>query len=448
MRKISFIALLFLLLSPFAAKSQGKIIDRIIAIVGDKPILFSEMESQRLSAQSQGISLGLNARNLILDELLYQYLLLHHAELDSIEVTESQIQNELEGRIKYFEYQIGGRQKLEEFYGKSIAEIKDEFYDLIRDKLLIQAMERKITENIKVTPAEVRAFYAKIPKDSLPLISSQIEMAQITMIPKVTEAEKALVKELLEKLRKDIIEDKTSFCIAAFESDDKSSSVKCGDLGWVQRKMLVPEFDAMVPKLKDGEYSEVFETTYGYHFMQLISRRGDEYHARHILKTPKVTATTLLNTSKFLDSIYNQIKAGTITFEDAAKKFSDDEETKMNGGKMLNPRTGDTRFDVSELDPQLFITIDRLKVGEFTRPGNYSTEDNRQGYRMIKLLSRTDPHRANLHDDYQLIMLAAQNDKEEKAIEAWIRSKIPVTYIWIADDLKNYNYKYPWIKVQ
>lgn len=437
---------LVMVISTLKLSAQTQNIDRVIAVVGDHPILYSEVEMQRIQALSQGFNLGPNGKGLILDQLLYERLLIHHAEIDSLEVTEAQIQNELEGRIRFFENQIGGRKKLEEFYGKSVAEIKEEFYPMVKDKLLSQAMERKITENLKVTPQDIREFYKKIPKDSLPLINSQVEFSQITIIPVVTPEEKKRIKEKLEKVRQCIMKGDCSFCVEALDSDDPGSRSRCGEWDFIPRGTFVPQFDAIAFRLKDGEFSEVFETDYGYHFMQLIQRRGDEYKGRHILYVPKVSSMDMRKASAKLDSVYHSILNKEISFLDAVAKYSDDKDTKQNGGVVSNPVNGDTRFDVTDLDPQLFLTLDRMKEGEISLPVPYTSGDGKQGFRILKLNKRTAPHRANLTDDYQLLQNATQNDKHNKEVEKWVKGKIFGTYIWIAEDFRNYEFQYNWIK--
>jgi peptidyl-prolyl cis-trans isomerase SurA len=435
------IAFLLVQTSLFA---QGKNIDRVVAVVGDRPILFSEIEMQRLQAISAGLPMGSESRGEILDELLFQALLLTHAEIDSVTVSDAQVNNEMEGRLKYFEQQIGGRKKLEEFYGKSIAQIKEDFFEQIKDRLLAQAMERTITEGVKVTPAEVRAFYSRIPKDSLPLINSSVEIGQLTVIPKVTDQDKKKVREKLEAVRKRIISGASTFCVEAIDSDDPGTNTKCGEWDFVPRGTFVPQFDAIAFRLKEGEFSEVFETDYGFHFMQLLQRRGDEYKGRHILFIPKVSTYELRNSSLRLDSIYQAITRGTITWEKACEKFSSDDDSKRNGGRIMNPMNGDTKFDVSDLDPQLFLLIDRMKVGEISLPVNFNGNDGKPGFRLVKLISRSAPHQANLTDDYQMIQNAAQNDKESKIVDDWAKRKIGGTYVWIAEEFRSYKFRYNW----
>lgn len=439
------IALLFFTSVVFA-QNKTQVIDKVVAVVGDKPILLSDVEKARLQMMSEGISFKPEDRALILDQLIYEYLLIHHAIQDSLEVTDDQVNNKMEANLKFFEQQIGGRDKLEEFYGKTVEQIKEQFFPQIKDKLLSQAMESKITEGLKVTPAEVKKFFESIPVDSLPFINSYVELAQISIIPKVSDDDKRKAKMKLAKIREDIISGASTFCFeAAINSDDPGSASKCGEYDFVRKGQFVKEFDAAAFSLKDGQFSEIFETSYGYHFMQLIQRRGEEYKCRHILIVPKVTNADMTRASVLLDSLYQAIANNQITFEEAALKYSDDAESKHNGGKMINMQTGDTHFDVREIDPQMFILIDKMKVGEVSKPAQYQAPENKIGFRMIKLLKRSNPHRANLNDDYQMIQGAAQGDKERRTVDNWVSSKIPATYIWIDPDYSQFDFKYNWL---
>jgi len=444
------ILLYLLFFIPLFAAGQNKNIDRVIGIIGDKPILYSEMEAQFLQAKAQGIPMGDNPRALIMDQLLYQKLLLHHAEVDSIEVSEDQVQNELEARIRYYEQMIpGGRKGLEEFYGKTIELIKEEFYENIKDNLKSKQMEREITSGIKVTPSEIREFFNKIPKDSLPLISSLLEMSHIAIIPKITDAAKAERKAELEELRQQLIKGEISWCRAAFKSDDPGSRTKCGEWGeFVPRGTFVPEFDAVAFRLKEKQISEIFETSYGYHFLRLDQRRGEEYIGAHILFAFHVSDDESYKASQKLDSILKLITENKISFEKAALQYSDDEDSKYNAGKIINPQNGETKFEISSLEPELFMSIDRMRVGEISGIVPFNTNDGKEGVRIIKLTQRSDPHRANLSDDYQMISNAAQSDKEEKTVEQWVKSKIATTYVWLAEDFRDYTFQYSWVKNQ
>ncbi|HYG52762.1 MAG TPA: peptidylprolyl isomerase, partial [Flavobacteriales bacterium] len=347
----------FIVLS-FAGRAQQNI-DRIIAIVGDKIILHSDIDNQVKQATQEQINLGDNPYCTVLEETMFQKLLVHQADVDSLPVKDEAVEQELEQRLRYFIAQIGSKEKFEEYYGKSTEKFKEDFREAIRDRMKSQQMQQKITGEIKITPKEIREFFYGIPKDSLPYIGSKVEMAHLVKMPKVTPEEKLRVRELLNKKRTEILEGKESFRMVAVEiSEDPGTNTKGGEFDMISKGTFVKEFDAVAFSLAEGEVSEVFETDYGYHIMQLLERRGEMYRGRHILVIPKVTQLQMAEASQKIDSIYAEIKSGKITFEQAVAKYSDDEETKYNNGKIFNPETGDTKFDNKEVDKQLFITID------------------------------------------------------------------------------------------
>lgn len=422
-------------------------LDRIVAIIGDEIILYSEVESQVKQARQEGVALGENAYCTILEEIMFQKLLVHQAEVDSIEVKEEQVESELDSRINYFISQIGSKEKFEEYYGKSTEKFKDDFREIIRDRMKAQQMQGKITGDIKITPKDVRDFFNSIPKDSIPFIGSKVEVAQLVKIPKVPTDEKLKIKEKLNLIRAEILAGQESFCSAAlFNSEDPGTRSNCGEFEFVSRGQFVPEFDAMAFSMKEGELSEVFETQYGYHILQLLERRGDMYRGRHILIMPKVTNEQMAKAAQELDSLYKEIVAGKISFEKAAEKYSDDAETKNNGGKIFNPQSGDTKFEMRELDRQLFVSVDRMNVGDVSEPVFMTTSDQKQGIRLVRLNSRTDPHVANLNDDYPQISEAALADKKNKAILKWVRTKTTSMYVWIDEAYVSCPYNYEWVK--
>jgi peptidyl-prolyl cis-trans isomerase SurA len=424
-------------------------IDRIVAIVGDKIILYSDIDNQIRQAKQEGANLGANPQCTILEESMFQKLLVHQADVDSLEVSEEQIEAELESRIRYFISQIGSKEKFEEYYGKSTEKFKDDFREAIRDRMKAQQMQGKITGDVKVTPKEVKDFFGNIPKDSIPFMGSRMEMAQIVKMPKVTIEERIRIKDELTKYRLQILSGEESFCsLALFKSEDPGTRSNCGEFELIPRGTFVPEFDAIAFRLKEGEISEVFETTYGYHILQLSERRGDMYSGRHILMIPKISNIQMALASQKMDSIYNDLKAGKMTFEEAVGKFSDEEETKYNGGKLFNQQTGDSKFDNNDIDKSLFITVDGMEPGEISEPVFMTTPDQKQGIRIIKLISRSEPHVASLKDDYPQISEAAMNDKKSKAILKWVKTKTKSMYIWIEDESKTCPFEYPWIKEQ
>lgn len=445
---INSFAILLLILKAKAGFAQTNI-DRIVAIVGDKIILHSEIDGQLKQAKQDGTNLGSNPYCTVLEETMFQKLLVHQADVDSLEVKEEQIEAELESRIRYFIAQIGSKEKFEEYYGKSTEKFKDDFREAIRDRMKSQQMQGKITGDVKITPKEVKDFFYAIPKDSLPFMGSKLEMSQIVKLPKVSVEERIKIKEELSKYRLQILSGEESFCsLALFKSEDPGTRSNCGEFELIPRGTFVPEFDAVAFSLKEGEISEVFETSFGYHILQLLERRGDMYRGRHILMVPKISNLQMAQASQKMDSIYKDIKEGKITFEQAVAKYSDDEETKYNGGKIFNQETGDSKFDNNEIDKQLFITVDGMEPGEISEPVYMTTQDQKQGIRIIKLTGRSEPHVASLRDDYPQISEAAMADKKSKAILKWVRSKTKSMYVWVEEEHRTCDFEYPWIKTQ
>jgi len=425
---------------------KGTVLDQIVAIVGDEVILQSEIELQ-YQAQAAVAFMSVSedqAKCILLEENLYQKLLIDQAKVDSVDISEDQIEDELDRRMRYFTEQIGSEKKLEEYYGKSILEIKSEFRDLVENQLLIQKMKAKTTENIKVTPADVKAYFENIPSDSLPYINSEIEVAQIVKKPPISEEEKERLKGELKDLRKRIINGADFGLLAYMYSQDPGSASKKGELGFVDRGSLVPEFEAVAFNLKGDEVSEMIETQYGYHILQLIERVGEKVNVRHILLTPKVSTEDLNNARNYLDSIQQAMLTDSLTFDMAAEKFSDEEETKMNGGRLRNPQTGASKFEPTELDPMLLFTIDKMKVGQVSDPVLMRMPDGKEAYRLIRLIKRSDPHRASLKEDYQRIQSAALADKQDEAITEWIAKKQGDTYIKINDTYGDCSFTNNW----
>lgn len=424
-------------------------VDKIIAVVGSNIIMLSDVEAQYLQILGQGYAEDPTIKCDLLEELLFQKLLVNQARLDSVEVSDDQVEEELDRRLRYFIGQIGSEEKLEEYYKKSIVEIKDDFRELIRDQLLGQNMQYKITGEVKVTPAEVRDYFSKIPSDSLPYINVELEIGRIVKKPIISKKEKDVAKARAEELRQRILDGAKFETMAKLYSEDPGSAEKGGELGFFGRGNMVPEFEALAFSLQGKEISDVFETEYGFHFLQVIERRGEQVNARHILITPKTSEGDLTGSKILLDSIYDLLLKDSLTFAEAAEKFSDDEADKNNGGIVTNPQTGSTRFEMDQLssiDPTLFLTIDKMKVGEFSKPIITSAADGKQAYSIILLKSRTEPHKANLRDDYQKIQGAASTMKESNLVREWIVKKIATTYVRIDDAYLNCDYNNPWVK--
>jgi peptidyl-prolyl cis-trans isomerase SurA len=434
--KIKF-ALLYLFLIPnlFSyAQKEGRIIDQIVAVVGNQIIKQSDINSQLQQLQNQlkeqGDTTKINECE-ILEDLIFEKLMLDQAQRDSIEVSEAQVEAELDRRIRFFVMQIGSEKKLEEYYGKSINSIKDEFRTAIKNQLLIQQMQQKITGNVTVTPAEVKAFYNRFPEDSLPFVNAEVEIGQIVVEPTISKEAKAAAKEKINTLRERILKGENFSTLAILYSEDPGSARKGGELGLVPRGTFVPEFEAAAFNLKPGEVSKIIETEFGYHILQLIERRGEQINVRHILITPKLDGSDLLRAKNRIDSIYAILKADTLSFAEVAIRYSDDKATKDNGGLIINPLTNTTRFEMNQIDPSIFFVIDKLKVGEFSEPQIFQTQGGKQAYRILYLKTRTEPHRANLKDDYQRLQEAALAFKQNEITRKWISKKLQTTYLRI-----------------
>ena len=437
------------LLLAFALDFQAqndKVIDKIIAVVGDNPVLLSELEQQKLQFESNGNDINDQVICDIYENLLYEKLLLNQAKIDSIEIAEKQVNAELDNRIRYFESQVGSIQKIEEIFGKPILQIREEFYSKIEDRLKIEQVQNQITQDVSVSPKEIRAFFNSIPKDSLPLVSTQVEVAHIVVRPEVSEEEKQRTKAQLKKWRDEIVKGEKSFATTAvFESDDPGSKSQGGEFEWVNRGEFVPEFDRVAFNMKEGEISEVFETEYGYHILELFERRGDRYRGRHILKTPKVSSEQLYEARSKCDSILELINSGKMTFSEAVDKFSDDENTKFSRGLIYDQYTTSSKFDLERLDKQLFLAIENMEPGEVKGPFVMRTQDGKQAYRLVKLVSRTEPHQASLEQDYQLISNMAKDNARGKKIEEWVNRELPRTFVKLSDEYKNCAFQFNWL---
>ncbi len=425
---------------------QGQYIDGVIANVAGKIILYSDLASRLEQARQGGEKITDSLACSDLEDLLYQQLLLEQARIDSVTADETQVSAELDRRIAYFEQQIGGRDKLEKFYGKSITEIKADFHDQVADQLLSQQMQQKITGDARVTPKEVEQFYNAIPKDSLPFINAGVEYARISIYAKPTAEEDRRVKNKLEGYRDAIVKGEKDFCtMAILYSEDPGSASQCGELGMVPQGVMVPEFDAVAMSLKDGEISPVFKTKFGYHIMEMIDRKGEQYNARHILLIPKVSPGDLQDAKQRLDSLMTAVRDGKADFSTVATEDNDDEDTKGTNGVVIEPNSNSPHWAIGDLDQKTFLVIDKLKVGEISEPQSFEDPDGKQGYRVYRLLKHTDPHRMDLVQDYPLVQTAAENKYRQRSVEKWVKERLSGTYVKIIPDYAGCPFEHPWI---
>ena len=427
----------------------GQVIDKIVAQVGDNIILLSDIQAQKLNLIQDGRELDENVDCFILEELLYQELLLNQAMLDSIEIKDDQVDAEMENRLRYLQNKMGSRQKLEEFYGKTTLQIKDEFRVQIKNQMLSQEMQRTITAQISVTPKEVKSFYKNIPEDSIPFINMKLSFQQIVYFPEITPDDKKRSMDKLTEIRGSIIDGNKSFeTMARIHSMDPGSAQQ-GGLISASKGMMVPQFESTVFSLKPGEVSEVFETDYGFHILMLISRLGDDYTCKHILIMPEFSNDAINDAALKMDTCYNLLNKNEITWNDAVVKYSNDSRTKQNKGIITNPITGEQTWDMkdlNEVDQQIYLLTDALEKGGISQPSLYSDIfERKQGIRIVRLLNRYEPHKANLNKDYSLIKRAAENDKKQRTIDDWIKSKISNAYVRIDQSFHNCSFRNNWL---
>ncbi len=441
---------LFLVLHTGLAKanySNDSLVDGVVAVVGANVILKSDVENQYLQFRMQGSIQGSpdKVKCTIFENLLFQKLMLNQSELDSVKVTDVQVENELDHRMRYFISQIGSPEKLEEYYNKSIVDIKNELREVIKEGMMIEQTQQKITKDVSITPSEVKAYFKKLPKDSIPDINSEYQIGMIVKRPEIGDQEKDEVRTKLNSFRDRIKKGDDFATLAILYSEDPGSSKKGGELGLFKRGDMVKEFEAVAFKLKPGEVSEVVETENGFHIIQMIERRGDYINVRHILLQPKVSPMSLNRCKVKLDSISGQIDKKKLTFTDAVQRFSDD-LSKNNGGLMINPATGESKFESGQLDPKVFFVIDKLKEGDISAPVLTKTDKGKEEYRIYFLKERTTPHKANLEKDYSKIQEWATEKKKMAVIDNWINEKTSKTSIKIMGDYRNCTFQRTWIK--
>jgi peptidyl-prolyl cis-trans isomerase SurA len=425
--------------------AQPKPIDKIVAVLGESIILSSDINGQYSQYMAQGYKDDGALKCQILESLLTQKILQNQAMVDSLEISEQQVEDELNRRIKYFISQIGSAEKLEQFIGKSILEFKSELREDVRAVIMAQNMQQEITRGINVTPNEIKEFYQTIPRDSLPFFNKEVQIGVITKKPAVSTKAKQEAKDKLESLRERVAKGEDFATLAILYSQDGSAK-SGGELGFVGRGELVKAFESVAFKLRPGELSSVVETEFGFHIVQLIERRGEQVNVRHILIKPTFDYADLLSAKKLLDSVYALILNKEMTFTDAAQKFSDDEGTKNNAGLMLNPQDGSTKIPSDQVDPAIYFQLENMKVGEIAPPSQYKTPTGETAYRIVNYVSKTEPHQANLKDDYQKIQQAALQSKQNKTMEEWLSKKRKQTYVKINEEYSACDKLQPWIK--
>lgn len=435
MRKFGIAIFSFILLITAAQAQPKHTLDKIAGVVGSSIILQSDVELKYATYIAQGMQANPAFKCQILQQLLTQKLLAQQAIIDSVDVKDDEVDADVDRRMRTMIQRAGGQDRLEQYLGRSIIQYKDEVRPDIKEGLIAQKMQQKITANVNTTPQDVEKFYKKIPVDSLPTFNKEVEVGEIVFNPKLTPAEKEAYKAKAEELRKRVLGGEDFGKLARLYSQDPGSAPNGGDLGFADRTAYVKEFTAMAFKLKAGDISPVFETEIGFHFLQVIERRGEQVHVRHILIIPVVTQEALNRTKTMADSIYTLLKKNkTIDFSSAAAFYSDNKDTKFNGGMLLNAENVESRstfIPTDKLDPQVALVTDTMKVGEISKPFLFTGADTKQGYKILYLKSTTNAHKANLAQDYPKIKEFANNEKISRTISEWFEKKRKETFIRI-----------------
>jgi peptidyl-prolyl cis-trans isomerase SurA len=437
------IILLFILsLSLFFQHVSGqmKIVDEVVAVVGDKRILYSDIEQNYQQIIAQGDKVDDNTRCFIMEQMLIQKLLLNQSEVDSLQITDSQVESSMDSRMKYFVNAIGSEEKLEAYFNKSILEIKMDLRDDIQEQLLTSKMRDKITEGLTVTPSEVRSFFKTIPPDSLPYINAEVEYNQILVHPKSNDQAVLDVREKLLGIRERILKGESFATQAVLYSEDQASAVKGGDIGWMAKSDLDPDYVKAAFALKKGAVSKIVESDFGYHLIQCLDRTDERIHSRHILLRPNVSTQEKQDAIARLDSIIRLVRLDSLKFEMAAMRFSEDVDTRVNGGQTVNPQVGGTLWGMDEFQPAEYNIISKMKVGEISNPYEAIDSKGKLTYKVIWLKNRTNPHVANLKDDYNLFKAKALQNKQNEVVNEWVEEKIKSTYIRIIDNYKSCPY--------
>ena len=433
MKKYIVLALILTGFRPVFAQNPKTVIDKVVANVGQEIVLLSEVEEQYAYAASRQSKVPEGYRCGILQELLVQKLLTNQARLDSVVVTDEEVTAQVDARFERIVAQMGGDEsRFEEFYGVPVATMREQVTNDMRSQLVAQKMQQQVIESVKVTPSEVRTFFNQIPMDSLPYFNSEVEIREIVIKPTVNATQKKIALDKATDLRDRVLKGESFGDLAKKYSEDPGSSLANGDLGFVKRGTFVPEFEAAAYNLEPGQVSEIVESPFGFHIIKLLERRGNSIHTQHILIKPDITKEDLDLAKVRLDSIKTQIEAGKTTFSAALKQFGDKNQQSFNNdGRMTNPKTGNTFFELADLDTDIYFAIDALEAGKLTAPIAFKDDAGDQFFRLILLSSRSKPHKADLKTDYNKIQQACLEQKKGSYMNTWMEEKTKTTLVRI-----------------
>ncbi len=437
--KKSFFTICFIVLAcTLFAQTKKVMADKIIATIGDKIVLKSEIDNNISDMQRQGVDVPANGKCLLLEQALGLKALVLQAEIDSLPVSDEEIDADIDNKIRYFVSQYGSKEVVEQIAGKSIFQLKEDFRQTFREQKLAQAERNKIVADIKITPQEVEKYYDSIPKDSLHFYESQLEIGEIVIYPKPSRDVETYAIDQLKEYKKEVEDGSKKFEVLATLNTDDPGSKETGGRYEINRneKQWDPIFLAKAFSLKDGQISNAFKTKFGYHIIQMVSRNGDDAVIRHILKIPQVSSIEVSETKDKLDSIRSKLIAGNLDFGQAVSKYSEDDNSKFTGGRIPG-KDGNTFITIDQLDKDLVVMLKDLKVGQYSQPAEFTDDRGKKAVRIVDILTRTQPHRENLKDDYDKVAQRALEEKKNDALEKWFGKKIPSFYVNISDEYKD-----------
>ncbi|MBR6989209.1 MAG: peptidylprolyl isomerase [Bacteroidaceae bacterium] len=452
-RLMTLVCLLMMQIQAFA-QTENNVVDEVIWVVGDQAILKSDVEAERIRAQYEGVKWQGDPYCVIPEQLAIQKLYLHQAAIDSIEVTDADVSARVEQQMNWYVQQIGSKEKMEEYFNKNSTEIREQLRDNLKDQMTVQEMQQKLVGDIKLTPADVRRYFKDLPQDSLPFIPTQVEVQIITQEPRIPQEEINRVKNQLRDFTEQVNSGKTQFStLALLYSEDTGSARQGGELGFMGRGELVSEYANVAFNLTDPKkISKIVESEYGFHIIQLIEKRGDRVNTRHILLKPKVSEEDLMACINRLDSIGNDIRSGTFTFDDAASYLSSDKDTKNNHGLLPNTNQqsslyGTSRFEMSDLPQEVAKVVYNLKPGEVSEAFTMINNKGKEVVAIVKLRNRIEGHKATMTEDYQRLKEIVANKRRNEKLDQWIKEKQRTTYIRVNPEWVKCDFRYPgWVK--
>lgn len=435
----------------FMAFSQNNIAEEVAWVVGDQPIWKSEIEEQYNNMQYEKVSIKGDPYCFIPEQMAIEKLYLHQADIDTITVPDNSVMAEVDARLNFYINQLGSREKMEQYFRKSMPEMREQMVDMVRNSYRVRSVQQALTKNIKATPSDVRRYYDALPKDSIPFVPMQVEVQILTLNPVIPRQEieevKARLRDFTDKVSKGESEFST---LAIFYSEDKESALRGGEIGFMGRGHLDPEYAAVAFNLSDPKkVSKIVESQYGYHIIQLIEKRGDRINTRHILLRPKVSENDIVDAVNRLDSVRTDMVDGKkFTFEEAVAYLSQDKDTRNNRGTMVNQQNGTPRFEMSELPQEVAKVVNEMNVGDVSKPFvMIDPKLNREVVAIVKLSNRIQGHKANMADDFQLVKDMYENAQREDLLKKWLENKIKDTYVRIEDGWRNCEFTHKgWVK--